>query len=63
MEAAARGYTSVVKLLLDHGANVNGASAGGDTALHVAAQRAATMTSFAFWRPRAPTSTPRIEKG
>jgi ankyrin repeat protein len=38
IEAATRGYTSVVKLLLDNGADVNGASQSGDTALHVAAQ-------------------------
>jgi len=38
MEAATRGYASVVTLLLDHGADVKAATKAGDTAMHMAAQ-------------------------
>ena len=38
IEAATRGYGSVVQMLLDHGANVNATNKNGDTALHLAAQ-------------------------
>ena len=37
-EAVSRGYESVVRLLIDHGANVNTPARGGLTPLHIAAQ-------------------------